>query len=76
MSGWHYAAKKFVRDFGEEIEYGLVEVYPSLDGAYTENAVTIFAESPKELAKWLRLAADDVEKYDAVEEESDELQNS
>ena len=69
---WHYAAKKFVRKFAgdyEEIEYGLVEVYPNLDNAYTENAMTIFGESPEELAKWLRIAADDVEKYDTVEEE-------
>ena len=61
---WHYAAKKF--DIGEGFfEYSLVEVFPSLE-AHTEEAVTIYAESPEELAKWLRQAADDIEMHGEV----------
>lgn len=65
--GWHYAARK-VPDELEETGYiyELVEVFPSL-GAHTENAVTVCAESREELARWLRIAADDVMKWDVVE---------
>lgn len=63
---WHYAAKKFNGD-GEEW-YGLVEVFG--DYAHTENEVNVTGESPEKLATWLRLAADDVEKYGVVEDTS------
>lgn len=61
---WHYAAKKF--DMGDgTYEYSLVEVFPSLK-AHTEEAVTVYAESPEELAKWLRQAADDIEMHGEI----------
>ncbi len=65
--GWHYAARLTKDDFGEDL-YELVEVFPDLDGecSWTENAVTVCGESKADLAKWLRRAADDVEKYDAI----------
>jgi nucleoid-associated protein YejK len=43
-------------------EYSLEEVFP----AHTERAVTVYADSPEELVKWLRRAADDVEKYGEI----------
>lgn len=57
---WHYAARK-TKDYAGEDIYELVEVY-RFEGSvgWTENAVTISAESPEELARWLRIAADDV----------------
>ena len=69
---WHYAARKVEDDFGEDL-YELVEVYTDLHGsgkdAWTQNAVTVCGDSKSDLAKWLRQAADDVEKYDVIIEE-------
>ena len=66
--GWYYKAKRF--DMGyDTYEYGLVEYYPELD-AHTEQAVHVFADSPQELAEWLRKAADDVEKYGVVDDDN------
>ena len=61
---WHYAAKKFSSEIEEW--YGLVEVFG--DYTHTENEVNVTGESPEKLAAWLRLAADDVEKYGVVED--------
>ena len=65
---WHYACKK-VNTGGDHYEYGLVEVY-EIDGetSHTEDAVDVWGETPEDLAKWLRIAADDVDKYGVVEE--------
>ena len=35
---------------------------------HTIDAVTISADSKEELAKWLRQAADDVEKHEVIED--------
>lgn len=72
---WHYAAKKF-NDENEEW-WGVVEVYPELskipelnmnEGVAHTGEVHISADSPKDLAKWLRIAAADIEKYGDVDE--------
>ena len=69
--GWRYQARKTTYD--GEVVYELVEAYPDLmeEGdtiiPHTVNAVTISADSKEELAKWLRQAADDVEKYDVID---------
>ena len=69
--GWCYQARKTTYDC--EVVYELVEAYPDLmeEGdniiPHTVNAVTISADSKEELAKWLRQAADDVEKYEVIE---------
>ncbi len=69
--GWHYQARKKI--YGEEVHYELVEAYPDLQrGGYvphTQNAATISADSKEELVKWLRRAADDVEKYDVIDDD-------
>lgn len=68
---WHYACIKREAEFGEGYEYHLVEAYPQLPSIdenatpYAEN-VTFIAGSPSELAKWLRLAADDIEKHGEI----------
>ena len=68
---WHYACVKKESEFGDGYEYHLVEAYPELAAIeeglipYAENALFI-AESPEELAKWLRMAADDIEKYGEI----------
>ena len=70
--GWRYQARKTTYD--GEVVYELVEAYPDLmeEGdtiiPHTVNAVTIIADSKEELAKWLRQAADDVEKYEVIED--------
>lgn len=63
---WHYAARVVKGDFGED-KYELVEVFPDLDNAVTENSVKVYGDSKSGLVEWLRQAADDVEKYDVVE---------
>ena len=69
MSGWYYACIKTDAEFGDGYEYTLVEAFPDLavDGEipYTDKPL-FYTESPKELAKWLRRAADDVEKYGVI----------
>ena len=68
---WHYACVKKEAEFGDGYEYHLVEAYPELPRIdediipYAES-VTFIAESPKELAAWLRAAADDIEKYGEI----------
>ena len=69
--GWRYQARK--KTYDGEVQFELVEAYPDLmeEGdkivPHTENAVSIQADSKEELAKWLRRAADDVEKYDVID---------
>ena len=71
--GWHYQARK--KTYNGEVVYELVETYPDLmkEGdtiiPHTVDAVTIIADSKEELAKQLRRAADDVEKYDIIEDD-------
>ena len=68
---WHYACIKKEAEFGDGYEYYVVEAYPDLPSVeegfipYAENPLFI-AESPEELAKWLRMAADDIEKYGEI----------
>lgn len=68
--GWRYQAKRVKSDFGDGYEYTVVEAYPDLQEEYgemphTENTQFI-GYTPQDLAKWLRIAADDVEKYDVI----------
>jgi hypothetical protein len=61
LRGWHYAARAF--HTGGEIRYTLVEAYPAENGGYDGYTEAYFeTRTPQELAKWLRQAADDVEK--------------
>lgn len=62
--GWRYQARKRTED--GETWFELVEVF---DGgvSWTENPVTVIADSKQELADWLRRAAVDVERQDALE---------
>jgi len=62
--GWHYIAVRHDND--GEIEYGLHESFPGT--GRTVDAVTVWGETPAALAKMLRAAADDVEKFPAIEE--------
>ena len=70
---WHYQAKKSVTD--GRIEYFLVEAYPMLKDfedfvvPHTQNPAVIYANSKEDLDKWLRLAADDVERFEVIEDE-------
>lgn len=72
--GWHYACKKVKAEFGDGYEYTVVEVHPELPALdektlpHTENT-TFFGETPEDLAKWLRTAADDIEKHGCINEE-------
>ena len=69
--GWHYQARK--KTYDGEVQFELVEAYPDLmeEGdtiiPHTNEAVTISADTKEDLAKWLRLAADDVEKYGVID---------
>ena len=69
--GWRYQTRK--KTYDGEVVYELVEAYPDLmeEGdaiiPHTEGAVTISAGTKEDLAKWLRQAADDVEKYDVID---------
>jgi hypothetical protein len=69
--GWRYQAKRVKSDFGDGYEYTVVEAFPDLqtecgDVVPHTDATKFFAETPQDLAKWLRIAADDVEKYDVI----------
>ena len=71
---WHYACVKREAEFGEGYEYHLVEAYPQLAGWASTDKNTIpyaesvhfIGESPSELAAWLRMAADDIEKHGEI----------
>ena len=69
--GWHYQARK--KTYNGEVQFELVEAYPDLmeEGdtiiPHTNEAVTISADTKEDLAKWLRQAADDVEKYEVID---------
>jgi hypothetical protein len=68
--GWHYVAVKVQKDFGDGFEYTVGEAFPDLQVAddvmpHTEKT-QFFGETPEDLAKWLRQAADDIEKYGVV----------
>ena len=69
--GWHYQARK--KTYGDEVQIELVEAYPDLmeEGdtiiPHTNEAVTISADTKEDLVKWLRQAADDVEKYEVID---------
>jgi hypothetical protein len=71
MTGWNYAARKVNID--HEVWYELCECYPNLmeEGdtiiPHTESVLCPTGDTPAALAKWLRLAADDVEKYEPIE---------
>lgn len=60
---WHYQARKRTDEDGNTF-YDLVEAFG--DGTHTADPVSFQADSKAELAEWLRKAADDVEKYDAI----------
>ena len=68
---WHYQAKKIIVD--EEEQYILVEAYPTLKQEgdtivpHTAEPAAIYANSKEDLAKWLRLAADDVDRFEVIE---------
>ena len=70
--GWRYQARK--KTYDGEVVYELVEAYPDLmeqDDTiilHTVDAVSISAGSKEDLAKWLRQAAADVEKYEVIED--------
>ena len=75
--GWRYQAKRVKEDFGDGYEYTVVEAYPDLEilegvTPHTEK-ITFYGYTPQDLAKWLRTAADDIEKYDVIifEDEDD-----
>lgn len=67
---WHYSAKK-VKDFDGSELYILAECFPALSvTAHTDGngqGKTICAESRDDLVKWLRTAADDIDKYDVID---------
>ncbi|MGJ8582356.1 MAG: hypothetical protein ACSHWR_08625 [Psychromonas sp.] len=68
---WRYQAKRVDADFEDGYEYTVVEAFPSLQREVTDvvphtDATKFFAETPQGLAELLRLAADDVEKYDVI----------
>lgn len=79
--GWHFAARKKTVHFPEvgnseaftEVQYELVEATldenGELDG-WTADPVSPFnTESKEAFVAWLRKAADDVEKYDVIDED-------
>jgi hypothetical protein len=72
MMTWHYVAVK------KKDEYTVGEYFPGLILEDTANKTlpytgsTYFAaESVEDLVRWLRIAADDIEKYGCVNEEDD-----
>lgn len=73
--GWHYACKKVEEEFGDGYEYTVIEVFPELPtldekvAPHTEGT-TFFGETPEDLAKWLRIAAEDIEKHGCINEKT------
>ena len=69
--GWRYQAKRINEDFGDGYEYTVVEAFPGLESECADviphtDAIKFYGETPEDLAKWLRQAADDIEKYDVI----------
>ena len=60
----HYQARK--KTYNGEVQFELVEAGDT-GIPHTNEAVTIRANTKEDLAKWLRHAADDVEKYDVID---------
>jgi hypothetical protein len=68
---WHYVAVKVKEAFGDGFEYTIGEAYPSLERECSDviphtEQTKFFGETPEDLVKWLRQAADDIEKYGVV----------
>jgi hypothetical protein len=68
---WHYVAVKVKEPFGDRFEYTIGEAYPFLEKEYSDvihhtEQTQFFGETPEDLVKWLRQAADDIEKYGVV----------
>ena len=72
--GWHYVAVRHEHE--DEVTYELHEEFPDIqegtERAHTVDPITMLGDSPADLAKWLRLAADDVEKYAPIETQQKE----
>lgn len=70
--GWRYQARR--KMYGNEVIFEVVEAYPDLMESndrivpHTIDAVTIIGESKEDLVMWLRRAADDIEKYDVIDD--------
>jgi hypothetical protein len=68
----HYVAVKVKEEFGDGFEYTVGEAFPGFEAAdvipYTMKT-EFFGETPEDLSKWLRQAADDIEKYGVVNNE-------
>ena len=73
---WYYACKK-VTNYREDTDYEVIEVYPEIPAGdenvspHTQRPI-FFGETPEELVKWLRKAADDIEKHGCINEETEE----
>jgi hypothetical protein len=72
---WYYACKKVKAEFGDGHEYTVVEVFPGLkidtnDVVPHTEETTFFGETPEDLAKWLRIAAEDIEKHGCINEKT------
>ena len=73
---WYYACVKKETELGDGYKYHLVEAFPQLamfsefkeKVPYTDDT-TFVAGSISELAKWLRIAADDIEIHGCINEE-------
>jgi hypothetical protein len=66
---WHYQARRREHESGE-VWYELVEMFHGPQGSgCTVDPVAVVGETKQELADILRLAADNVEKHPAVDEE-------
>ena len=75
--GWRYQAKRVKAEFGDGYEYTVVETFPSLQSEASDvvphtGPIKFFAETPQDLAHWLRWAADDIEMYDVIIYEDEE----
>lgn len=68
---WRYQAKRVKTEFGDGYEYIVVEAYPQLKTEYDDviphtEKTQFIGETPRNLAQWLRIAADDIEKYGVI----------
>ena len=72
---WHYVAVKVQNEIDGATEYTVGECFPGLvlDSATAKHPysldATFRAESVHDLIRWLRTAADDIEKYGCINEE-------